>query len=91
LDRILFVLPNKSSSLPADWRSIYPPTSTQRLGFDWLASNSAVGLVVPSVLVSGIDPKVKNCLLNPVHPEYGQVDVVGPVLLAVDPRFNLLT
>ena len=73
--------------LPPDWRSIYPPPSTQRLGHDWLVSQSTVGLLVPSVLISGIAPEVKNCLLNPLHPEFKQVAVVGPIQLAVDPRF----
>jgi RES domain-containing protein len=80
-----------ASSLPADWRSVYPPNSTQRLGHNWLISQSAVGLLVPSVLISGTDPKVKNCLLNPPHPEFRQVAIVGPILLAVDSRFNLLS
>jgi hypothetical protein len=47
--------------------------------------------LVPSVLISGTDPKVKNCLLNPAHPEFRQVAIVGPILLAVDSRFNLLS
>jgi RES domain-containing protein len=79
-----------ASSLPHDWRSVYPPNSTQRLGHDWLISQSAVGLLVPSVLISGIDPTVKNCLINPIHPEFKHATILGPVLLAVDSRFNLL-
>jgi RES domain-containing protein len=74
-------------SLPHDWRSIYPPRSTQELGNAWLASSSAAGLLVPSVLVSGIDPEIENCILNPAHQQYHLVEFSGPIPIAVDPRF----
>jgi RES domain-containing protein len=83
-DHLLEELP--AHQLPHDWRSIYPPLSTQRLGHEWLVNESAVGLLVPSVLVSGSSPEVKNCILNPVHPEFKKVPIVGPIQLAVDPR-----
>jgi RES domain-containing protein len=76
-----------ATSLPADWRSIAPTPSTQRLGNSWLASRSAVGLLVPSILITGAAPEVKNCLINPEHPEFKQVTLKGPILLALDSRF----
>jgi RES domain-containing protein len=76
-----------ASLLPHDWRSIYPPRSTQELGDQWLKSLSGIGLLVPSVLISGIEPLVKNCLVNPLHPEFNRASVSGPILFAVDPRF----
>jgi len=75
------------SALPRDWRSIYPPVSTQRLGHEWLLSKSAVGLLVPSVLISGSEAAVKNCLVNPLHPEFkSKVQLFDPVEVPLDPR-----
>jgi len=45
------------------------------------------GLLVPSVLISGADPTIKNCLLNPEHPRYAHAKFFGPIPLAIDPRF----
>ena len=85
-DRLVEELP--ATSLPSDWRSISPSPSTQRLGNSWLLSRSAAGLLVPSILITGADPEVKNCLVNPEHPDFGQVTLTGPILLALDNRFT---
>jgi RES domain-containing protein len=85
-DNLIEELP--AASLPHDWRSLYPPASTQRLGAEWLLAQSAVGLLVPSILLSGTAPEIKNCLLNPLHPEFSKVAIVGPIQLAVDPRLQ---
>ena len=84
-DNLIEELP--ATSLPPDWRSIAPTRSTQRLGNGWLTSRSAVGLLVPSILITGAAPEVKNCLINPEHPEFKQVTLSGPILLALDSRF----
>ncbi|MBV9731534.1 MAG: RES family NAD+ phosphorylase, partial [Verrucomicrobia bacterium] len=75
------------TSLPTDWRSISPSRSTQRLGNSWLTTGSAVGLLVPSILITGAAPEVKNCLVNPEHPDFNQVTLSGPILLTIDSRF----
>jgi RES domain-containing protein len=85
-DHLIEELP--ASTLPADWRSIFPSRSTQRLGNDWLTSRSAVGLLVPSILITGTAPEVKNCLVNPEHPDFNKVTLRGPMLLALDSRFT---
>ena len=85
-DRLIEELP--ATSLPPDWRSISPSPTTQRLGNTWLMSRSAVGLLVPSILTTGADPVVKNCLVNPEHPDFSQVTLSGPILLALDSRFS---
>ena len=84
-DNLIEDLP--AASLPPDWRSIYPPASTRQLGSKWLASKSAAGLLLPSVLISGADPTIKKCLLNPEHPGYAHAKFSGPIPLAIDPRF----
>ena len=86
-DNLMEELP--ATSLPPDWRSIAPTTSTRRLGNNWLKSRSAVGLLVPSILITGAEPEVKNCLINPGHPEFKQVTLSGPILLALDSRFGV--
>ena len=83
--RLIEELP--STSLPTDWRSISPSRSTQRLGNSWLTTGSAVGLLVPSILITGAAPEVKNCLVNPEHPDFDQVTLSGPILLTLDSRF----
>jgi RES domain-containing protein len=85
-DHLVEELP--ATALPADWRSIFPSSSTQRLGKHWLASRSAVGLLVPSILITGTAPEVKNCLVNPQHPDFNKVTLSGPTLLALDSRFT---
>jgi RES domain-containing protein len=84
-ERLIEELP--ATRLPSDWRSISPTPSTRRLGNTWLMSRSAVGLLVPSILTTGADPEVKNCLVNPDHPDFNQVALSGPILLALDSRF----
>ena len=85
-DRLIEELP--ATSLPPDWRSISPSPKTQRLGNSWLLSRSAAGLLVPSILITGADPEVKNCLVNPEHPDFNQVTLTGPILLTLDSRFT---
>ena len=85
-DRLVEELP--ATSLPADWRSISPSPSTQRLGNSWLMSRTGVGLLVPSILITGAAPEVKNCLVNPEHPDFNQVTLSGPMLLALDSRLG---
>jgi RES domain-containing protein len=85
-DRLVEELP--ATSLPSDWRSISPTPSTRRLGNSWLTSRSGVALLVPSILTTGADPEVKNCLVNPEHPDFDQVTLSGPILLALDSRFT---
>ncbi|MGO9209074.1 MAG: RES family NAD+ phosphorylase [Terriglobales bacterium] len=46
--------------------------STRTIGDEWLASDSAVLLRVPSAIV----PETFNVLLNPVHPDAGRLQVL---------------
>lgn len=63
--------------LPDDW-AIYPyPTSTQRIGNDWLRQENAVALLVPSTAVSrGLE---RIAVLNPAHPECVKIQLVEAV------------
>ena len=42
-----------TDEFPADWRDFPYPTSTQRLGTDWLRSGEAACLAIPSAAVPG--------------------------------------
>jgi RES domain-containing protein len=54
-------------ALPADWQS--NEAATQTLGLSWLASESSLGLWVPSF----IEPSELNLLINPAHPDYRRI------------------
>ena len=72
----------KFSTLPPDWNAEPAPASTKRIG-DWWARNSiSVALVVPSV----ISPTESNLLLNPLHPDFAQVQIEPPSGFSLDPR-----
>jgi RES domain-containing protein len=71
----------RPDNLPARWRTDLEATRTY--GDAWLARKSAVGLVIPSVIV----PTESNLLLNPAHPEFDLRWVVsGPTPVVFDSR-----
>ena len=57
-------------------------TATQKIGDDWLESETTVGLLVPSVIV----PSEYNLLLNPRHPQFDRLKWSPPVPVVLDPR-----
>lgn len=68
-------------ALPAGWQT--KPALTQEFGDAWIASQSSVAHLVPSVIV----PNEMNCLLNPAHPHFSLAWVVsGPHPFAFDRR-----
>ena len=72
-------------TLPADWQN-YPRSSvTSTLGSRWLKEQRTLALRVPSVLV----PQEHNLLLNPAHPEFGQVKLAAePAPFRFDERLR---
>ena len=72
----------KSVDLPADWKRGRPPSSTKRIGDLWIASNESVVLKVPSVIVAG----ESNYLINPNHPDFGNVLIGEPEAFRFDRR-----
>ncbi|MCP4659684.1 MAG: RES family NAD+ phosphorylase [bacterium] len=67
---------------PADWDTMPPSDSLRWVGTAWVRSRVSVGLKVPSVVVRG----EHNVLLNPLHPDFGRVEVGEPEPFAFDPR-----
>ena len=73
------------TDLPPDWQRLTQPLPTALLGHAWLQSSSTLALRVPSVIV----PQERNLLLNPTHPEFGQVQLAAePELFTFDERLR---
>jgi RES domain-containing protein len=68
--------------LPAGWYAEVGPDSCRRIGEEWLANGDSVTLQVPSAIV----PEEFNLLLNPIHPAFPGVAVVGERSFSFDPR-----
>lgn len=55
--------------IPRDWRDDPPPSSTARLGNDWVKAQASLALMIPSVVI----PKQHILLINPAHPDFKKV------------------
>ena len=69
-------------NVPPDWKIFPPPVSTQQIGDEWAGSRRTPILAVPSVLI----PEETNYLLNPLHPDFGQIAISGPEEFVFDSR-----
>jgi RES domain-containing protein len=69
-------------TLPAGWRSEPPLAVTRHLGSDWAAGNTTAVLRVPSALI----PSQFNFILNPGHPDFSRIKVLGPDPFRFDSR-----
>jgi RES domain-containing protein len=58
-------------NLPGNWRSFPAPTQLQSFGDRFIDSQEAAVLRVPSTVV----PLESNYLLNPAHPDFGQIRI----------------
>lgn len=58
--------------LPENWKSFPHPHATQEIGDRFIDGNSALVLKVPSAIVQGDF----NYLVNPQHPEFGNISIV---------------
>ena len=70
--------------LPAAWRQYSPySAATQLMGTRWLTEATSAVLKVPSA----ISEHEWNFLLNPAHPDFGQLRLGAPLPFSMDPRF----
>lgn len=74
-------LPN----LSPDWRSTMDLRPCQRLGDAWSTKMTGAVLRVPSVII----PEEFNFLLNPMHPDFGAINVVDVLPFLFDPRVTV--
>ena len=70
------------SRLPAEWNAHPAPAAVQELGTRWAASRRSPVLAVPSAVI----PREANYLLNPAHPRFGRVRIVGHAPFSFDSR-----
>ncbi len=69
--------------LPADWSTLDPREQelTKRIGDQWVAEQRSAVLSVPSVILGE-----RNYVLNPAHPDFGQIAFAEPVPFQFDRR-----
>lgn len=70
------------ADLPEDWRGLPAPPDLQGTGDRWLESGASAVLEVPSAVV----PQERNYLLNPAHPEFGEIELGAPASFSWDQR-----
>jgi len=70
------------SRLPAGWDAYPASAAVSELGTRWVASRRSAVLAVPSAVI----PRESNYLLNPAHPRFGRVRVVGHAPFSFDSR-----
>lgn len=75
-------LVEQAEALPPDWRSEPPPETTMDLGTAWADQGRSAALRVPSAIV----PVEFNLVLNPGHPDFGQVEIGESESYSLDPR-----
>lgn len=76
----------RRDALPLNWREYPAPPALRALGDAWLASGVSACWQVPSVLGPDIDLAEANYVLNPTHPDFGQITLGQPLSLEIDPR-----
>ena len=76
------ILPRED--LPPAWRRDPAPQSVKNLGDRWVRTARSLVLQVPSAVV----PSESNYLINPSHPDFGQIEITGPIDPQIDPRLR---
>lgn len=71
-------------SLPSDWTSFLRYPDCQALGDRWLDVKNTAILRVPSALI----PNEFNYLLNPTHPHFTRIQLLGTEEFIFDPRLK---
>jgi RES domain-containing protein len=76
----------EASALQDDWRSYPGPSSLQEFGSNWVTRKRTALMRVPSA-VNTVDVDVEaNYLIDPEHPDAGQITVVRQLPYSFDPR-----
>lgn len=57
--------------LPEAWRGYPAPPQLQQIGSEWVTSLRSVALAVPSAVIES----ETNLLLNPDHPDFGEIEI----------------
>lgn len=68
--------------LPSNWNTFPPPPSIQAIGDNFIASNRYCVLQIPSAVTQGD----YNMLINPKHPDFIDIKIVGTQKFTFDRR-----
>ncbi len=68
--------------LPNDWNKIPAPIEVQSFSVQWITDEQYLGLKVPSIII----PKEQNLLINPQHPKFNKVKLLGVEPFSFDTR-----
>ncbi|MEM1319584.1 MAG: RES family NAD+ phosphorylase [Bacteroidota bacterium] len=71
-----------SKNLPANWDLIQHDESTEELGLRYFKEKNKLGIKVPSVIIQ----QESNIILNPLHPLYHKVKIIGTTGFHIDRR-----
>lgn len=71
-----------TETLPITWNNTPPSFMTQAIGDEWVRQSASAILCVPSAVV----PNEQNILLNPLHPEFQNIEIGESIDLPADPR-----
>jgi RES domain-containing protein len=63
----------KIEGLPADWRTMPPPPDLRVIGDAWVRAQRSLALRVPSAVI----PEEFNLLVNPAHPRFPELRIIG--------------
>lgn len=74
----------KVGDLPSDWRNYPPPETLASLGSDFVREGQAAIMIVPSALAT----VENNWLLNPAHPDFRRIKVLGTQPFQYDLRLH---
>ena len=72
----------EAEELPRGWNKLPPGPASKRIGDAWVASNSTLGLLLPSVVASD----EKNVILNPSHLRFQEVRILSKRRIVLDKR-----
>ena len=78
------ILKIPETGLPKNWSDVVAPSETQALGTAWASSGSTAVLSVPST----VNPRERNYLLNPAHPDFRKIKFSKPQRFVFDPRLK---
>jgi RES domain-containing protein len=72
----------QATALPARWRRFPSPPENHAIGDQWVAEGRSLILQVPSAII----PTAANFLINPSHPDFGELVIGRPERFAFDAR-----
>jgi RES domain-containing protein len=70
--------------LPKNWNAVPYQKASQAAGDSWLLANSELAVRVPSVVIR----VESNILINPLHPDFGRVEIGEPIPFPWDARLG---